>query len=113
MPVVAPSTKEQIVRAAERLFADRGIEGVSLRQIGAAVGNGNNSAVQYHFGSKDQLIQAIFTCRLPRLHERRMLLIAERPPHDLPSLVEGQLRAVTEHSQLPGSDHPLVLAMLQ
>ena len=38
MAVIAPSTKEQIVLAAERLFAERGIEGVSLRQIGAAAG---------------------------------------------------------------------------
>jgi len=90
MPVVAPSTQEQIVRAAERLFARHGIEGVSLRQIGAAAGNGNNSAVQYHFGSKDQLIQAIFEDRLPRLHERRKLLIAERRPNDLRSWVECQ-----------------------
>ena len=113
MPVVAPSTKEQIVRAAERLFADRGIEGVSLRQIGAAAGNGNNSAVQYHFGSKDQLIQAIFTCRLPRLHERRMLLIAERRPDDLRSWVECQLRAVMEQSEQPGSHYLSFIAMLQ
>jgi AcrR family transcriptional regulator len=52
--------KEQIVLAAERLFAERGLDGVSLREIGAAVGNANNSAVQYHFGSKDQLVRAIF-----------------------------------------------------
>ena len=38
MSVIAPSTKEQIVLAAEGLFAERGIEGVSLRQIGAAAG---------------------------------------------------------------------------
>ena len=52
MTTIAPSTKEQIVLAAEGLFAERGIEGVSLRQIGTAAGNGNNSAVQYHFGTK-------------------------------------------------------------
>jgi AcrR family transcriptional regulator len=60
MAVIAPSTKEQIVLAAEGLFAERGIEGVSLRQIGAAAGNGNNSAVQYHFGTKERLVQAVF-----------------------------------------------------
>ena len=102
MPLVAPSTKEQIVCTAERLFALHGIEGVSLRQIGAVAGSGNNSAVQYHFGSKDQLIQAIFEYRLPGLHERRVLLIAERRPDDLRSLVDCQLRAVMEQSELPG-----------
>lgn len=113
MPVVAPSTQEQIVRAAERLFALHGIEGVSLRQIGAAAGNGNNSAVQYHFGSKEQLIQAIFEYRLPRLHERRMLLIAERRPDDLRSWAECQLRAVMEQSEQPGSHYLSFVAMLQ
>ena len=48
-----------------------GLLGVSLRQIGAAAGNGNNSAVQYHFGTKDRLVQAVFEYRLPRLRERR------------------------------------------
>src|SRR4051794_41890454 len=62
---IAPSTKEQIVLAAEALFAERGIEGVSLRQIGAAAGNGNNSAVQYHFGTKDRLGQAGVEVPLP------------------------------------------------
>src|SRR4030081_3050863 len=113
MPVVAPSTQEQIVLAAERLFARHGIEGVSLRQIGAAAGNGNNSAVQYHFGSKDQLIQAIFAARLPRLHERRKLLIAERRPNDLRSWVECQLRAVMEQSEQPGSHYVSFVAMLR
>ena len=69
------STKEQIVLAAERLFAARGYEGVSLREIGAAAGSGNNSAVQYHFGSKGQLVVAIFENRLPYIDDRRAVLI--------------------------------------
>ena len=113
MAVVAPSPQEQIVRAAERLFALHGIEGVSLRQIGVAAGNGNNSAVRYHFGSKDQLIQAIFEYRLPRLHERRTLLIAERRPDDLRSWAECQLRPVMEQAEQPGSCYLSFIAMLQ
>jgi AcrR family transcriptional regulator len=112
MPVVAPSAQQQIVRAAECLFALHGIEGVSLRQIGAAAGNANNSAVQYHFGSKDQLIQAMFEYRLPRLHERRTLLIAERRPDDLRSWVECQLRPVMEQAEQPGSCYLGFVAML-
>src|SRR4051794_41913128 len=79
---IAPSTKEQIVLAAEALFAERGVEGVSLRQIGTAAGNGNNSAVQYHFGTKDRLVQAVFEVRLPRLPERRGPPLAEPRPRD-------------------------------
>ena len=43
--------QREIVLAAERLFAKRGDEGVAVRD-GAAGGSGNNSAVQYDFGSK-------------------------------------------------------------
>ena len=79
------STKEQIVLAAERLFAERGYEGVSLREIGAAAGSGNNSAVQYHFGSKEQLVVAIFENRLTYIDDRRAILIAQlEPPTSAP-----------------------------
>jgi AcrR family transcriptional regulator len=111
--LVAPSTKEQIVRAAERLFGERGLDGVSLRQIGAAAGNGNNSAVQYHFGSKDHLVQAIFEYRLPHLHERRRLRIAERCPDDLRSWVECYVLPILEQAEQEGSHYLTFVAMLQ
>ena len=90
--ITAPSSvREQIVRTAERLFAERGVDGVSLRQVSVEVGNGNNSAVQYHFGSKERLVQAIFEYRVPYLHERRRTLIALLRPADLRSWVECYL----------------------
>jgi AcrR family transcriptional regulator len=52
-------TREQIVRAAERLLAERGIDGVSLREINRAANQGNTNAVRYHFGDRDGLVQAI------------------------------------------------------
>jgi AcrR family transcriptional regulator len=112
MSAVPLSTKEQIVQAAERLFAEHGVDGVSLRQIGAAAGNANNSAVQYHFGSKEQLIRAIFEYRQPRIRERRALLIAEHRPADLRTWVGCQVRAVLEQSELAGSHYMGFIAML-
>lgn len=112
MPLVVPSTKEQIVLAAERLFARHGIDGVSLRQIGAAAGVSNNSAVQYHFGTKDGLIEAIFGYRWPRLQERRAVLIAVRRPSDLRGWVECLLLAILEQSEQPGSHYLGFVAML-
>src|SRR6201994_5140502 len=82
------STKEQIVLAPERLFAERGCDGVSLREIGAAAGSGNNSAVQYHFGSKEQLVVAIFENRLTYIDERRAVLLAQLAPRDVRAWVE-------------------------
>lgn len=113
MPVLARSTKEQIVRTAELLLAERGLDGVSLRQISAEAGNGNNSAVQYHFGSKDQLIQAIFDYRLPRLHERRQMLMAQRRPDDLRSWVECYVLPILEQGEQEGSHYLTFVAMLQ
>jgi AcrR family transcriptional regulator len=113
MPVVRRSTKEEIVLAAERLIAAHGLAGVSLRQIGAASGNGNNSAVIYHFGTKDQLVQAIFQYRLPRLRARRALFIEERRPNDLRSWLECQVRAVLEQSELDDSHYMSFVASLQ
>ncbi|MDA8043948.1 MAG: helix-turn-helix domain containing protein [Actinomycetota bacterium] len=113
MAVVRRSTKEEILLAAERLMAAHGIDGVSLRQIGAASGNGNNSAVIYHFGTKDQLVSAIFEYRLPRLRARRGFLIEERRPADLRGWLECQIRAVLEQSELEDSHYMSFVASLQ
>jgi AcrR family transcriptional regulator len=112
MPIIAPSTKEVIVLVAERLFAQHGIHGVSLRQIGTAAGTSNNSAVQYHFGSKDGLIEAIFGYRVPSIHQRRALLIAERRPRDLRGWVECHVLTTMEQGELPGSHYLGFLSVL-
>jgi AcrR family transcriptional regulator len=112
MQLVPPSTKEQIVLTAERLLAERGLEGVSLRQISAEAGCGNNTAVQYHFGSKDQLIQAVFEYRQPRLHERRRILIAQHRPQDLRSWCECFLLPIMEQGEQKGSHYCSFVAML-
>lgn len=53
------STREVILRAAETLFAAKGIDAVSLNEINKAAGQKNTSSLHYHFGSKDELIEAI------------------------------------------------------
>lgn len=90
---VGPSAKQQLVLTAERLFAQRGLDGVPLRQIGTEAGMANKSAVQYHFGSKESLVHAILLNRLEHLTRRRELLKARTPTDDL--------RAVVEAHQLP------------
>jgi AcrR family transcriptional regulator len=111
--LVPRSTKEEIVRAAERLFAARGLDGVSLRQISLEAGTGNHSAVHYHFGSKDQLIRAIFEYRLPHLNERRRILFAQHEPTDLASVVECYVLPILEQGEQDGSHYLSFVAMLQ
>ncbi|WP_067531544.1 TetR/AcrR family transcriptional regulator [Nocardia crassostreae] len=69
--------RERIIEAAERLIAERG-QAVPLRDIAAAAGQRNNSAIQYHFGSRDGLIEAVVAHRLATLEVRRLELLAEQ-----------------------------------
>lgn len=79
----------RLVLAAERLFGLHGIDGVSLRQVAAEAGSANNSAVHYHFGSKDGLIAAIFEHRLPQIVRERRMLATRSTPHDVRSRLEA------------------------
>jgi AcrR family transcriptional regulator len=88
----ADGSRERLLETAERLFADHGIDGVSLRQIAAAAGNGNNSVIQYHFGDKAGLMRQIIVRRVARFEPRRRALLAnaeaEGRPDDLRPLLE-------------------------
>lgn len=68
--------RTRILVSAERLFAERGVDHVSLREIGEHAGQRNNSAVQYHFGSKQGLIQALYDLRLVPLNRERHRMLA-------------------------------------
>ncbi len=65
------AARAQMLDVAERLFAERGIDGVSLRTVGQSAGQRNNSAAQYHFGSRDGLVQAVVERRFESVDERR------------------------------------------
>lgn len=69
-------TKERLLAAAESLFADLGIEAVSARQIALAANQKNQSAIRYHFGSKDELIATLLDRRIAEINERRAELLA-------------------------------------
>jgi len=69
------STDQRLLDTAEALFARRGLEGVSLREISAAAGSANSVAVQYHFGTKQGLVEAIFERRLTEIDGRRAELL--------------------------------------
>ena len=69
-------TRERILDAAERLFMAHGYEGTSMRQITGEAGV-NLAAVNYHFGSKESLMQEVFRRRLDWLNEERMRVLDE------------------------------------
>lgn len=69
-------TRLRLIEAAERLYAERGVNGVSLREIGAEAGQRNTGAVRYHFGSKQKLIDAVFRHRMELVNRRREAMLA-------------------------------------
>jgi len=75
--VTAPpeTTKDRLVAAAERLFAEHGIDGVSLREITRASGARNAVALQYHFDDRAGVVAAILAKHRPDLEARRHALL--------------------------------------
>lgn len=69
-------TKDRILEAAEALFARQGFVATSLRNVIAEAGV-NLAAVHYHFGSKEELIRAVFERRFSPINRRRIELLDE------------------------------------
>ena len=69
-------TKEKILDAAERLFAERGFDATSLRSITAAAGV-NLAAIHYHFKTKGALIREVLERRIAPINEERLRLLDE------------------------------------
>jgi AcrR family transcriptional regulator len=86
-------TKEQIISVAERLFAERGFTGTTLRQvIGEA--DVNLAAVHYHFGSKEELFRAVVKRFARPIVERELALLKQLQAGGRVPSVEAILTAV-------------------
>jgi AcrR family transcriptional regulator len=94
------STRELLIRTAERLFATHGLNGPSLRQICIEAGSANPSAIHYHFGTKDELVEAIFRSRTNYLSQRRQVLGLLLPEPDLRSVVTAHVLPLFELAEL-------------
>lgn len=87
-------TRKRLLEATEWLFIEGGYEAMSLRHITARAG-ANLAAVNYHFGSKEALVQELLSQRLDRLNRERL-----------------QLLSACERQRPEGLDARAVLAML-
>lgn len=78
------ATKERILNAAEGLFAAHGFAGASSREI-TRLADVNLAAINYHFGSKENLVQEVFRRRLDFLSSRRLTALedamTQKPPN--------------------------------
>lgn len=111
--VLAASTALQLLLTAERLFAASGIDGVSMRQIANEAGSSNNSAVRYHFGSKDELLRSIFDYRLGDLTQRRTRLFERADPDDLRAHIEAHLLPLLELAEAPDTHYVSFVEQVQ
>lgn len=94
-----------LLRAAETLFARHGVDAVSLREITAAAGATNASAVQYHFGGRSGLLRALHAKHDPAVEQRRHDLLdrwEEAGDRDLRSIAAAYVRPLAERLDAPG-----------
>lgn len=100
----ASSTREAILTAAERLFAEHGVYAVSNRQVSEAAGQGNNAAVGYHFGTKADLVRAIEQKhRAPMERDLRRMILEVEESSELRDWVACLVRSLTEHLARTGN----------
>jgi AcrR family transcriptional regulator len=72
-----PDTRARLLDAAEALFAERGSEAVSLREIGRAAGARNVIAAQYWFTDREGLVRALIERHAPEIEAARHALLDE------------------------------------
>jgi AcrR family transcriptional regulator len=76
-------TRTELIRSAEQLFAEKGLGGVSVREITRAAGAKNESALHYHFGGMEPLIREVFAHRYRGIERARLDILAS---------MDGELR---------------------
>jgi AcrR family transcriptional regulator len=97
------ATRNRILDVAEELFAERGIDAVSIRDIIGAAG-ANLGAINYHFGTKEKLIAAVLERRMTPIKQQRLRLLDEaeksaggKPPK-LETVLEALFRPAVEQA---------------
>ncbi len=116
MTSLLDSTKDRILAAAEELFARTGVARTSLRAI-TALARVNLAAVNYHFGSKDGLVEAVYRRRLEPLNRARLKNLDRvekahggNPP--LEAVLEAFMSPVVALSSDPAQGGPTVMKLL-
>lgn len=99
---MAADAPDRMVRSAEKLFAEHGIEHPSLREISRHAGQGNTRAVQYHFGTRERLLEAVLLRHRDGIEARRLELL-DAPDHDARSLAGVLAQPLIE--KLDDRDH--------
>jgi AcrR family transcriptional regulator len=95
----AEDTRQRLIEAATREFAEHGVHAASLLEVTRQAGQRNRGAVHYHFGSREGMLVAVIEQQVDFLAERERELLAiarERPDDDLESVVLAFVRPAVE-----------------
>ncbi len=112
-------TKDRIKLAARRLFAERGIDGVSIREIVAAAGQRNVGSLHYYFRTKEALVRELIVDGARLINERRNVLLDELDrrggPRNLRDIIDILITPAVEPEGSQGADETYFrfLIMLQ
>ena len=90
------NTKERILGAAEELFAQHGFAGTSLRQVTSRA-DVNIAAVNYHFGSKENLVNEVFRRRMDEMSANRLAALKdalEKHPGELEPILAAFVKGL-------------------
>ena len=114
MPRKGLPTKERLISSGEHLFARRGVDGALTRDIVARAGQANDSAIHYHFGSRQGLLAAILDVHIQRMEQVRVPATARLGPSPrLPKLVHAIVEPVAAELNSPdGRDFLRIIAQL-
>jgi AcrR family transcriptional regulator len=109
MPLVdtdaRPEAAEILKAVAVALFAERGVDGVTVRQIAEAAGQKNHAAVGYHFGSKEALVRAVVVHGAKLIDALRNQMLNELEARGGPTTLVEITRVLVRSSLVP-SDPP-------
>lgn len=105
------ATRIALLDVSERLFCAHGVDAVSLRQIAQQAGHANNNVVQYHFETKDRLVQTLLRWRVSAMEPRRAAMLtraeAEGRLGDMRTLMEIMCLPLLDIVDTDGS-HPFM-----
>lgn len=111
-PAVADQdTRERLISAAERLFAEYGVGAVSLRAVMQEAG-ANVASVHYHFGSKPALVDAVVRTRIDQVTEGREAVLADITSPDPRALAHAFIQPVVDVIDDGGRDWVRVVGQL-
>jgi AcrR family transcriptional regulator len=109
------NTQQKILDAAEQLFSETGFSATSLRQI-TSMAEVNLASVNYHFGSKKELIQSVLqrylAVLMPRLDGEFSRLLASQQPNQLPTVLAVFIEPLLELNKVQHNGTTMFLQLL-